>query len=108
MTKKNNAGKLTLELSHHENPDINAGGYWTPNHGNGAPFTVEVADYAEASEKCLAFIAGHELGAGNWGGGKISQGGKVVAHVAYNGRVFPGAKWFSGIKALYPVDQAVR
>ena len=31
----------------------------------------------------------------------VDESGKIVARVAYNGSVFPGDKWFPGIKPLY-------
>jgi hypothetical protein len=49
---------------------------------------VEVKDFSEASTACRAYIAQHNLGAGNWTGGTITQGNRIVARVSYNGRVW--------------------
>jgi hypothetical protein len=51
---------------------------------------VPVATLAEASETCLRFILDHNLGGGNWAGGKIREAatGRLVATVSYNGRVW--------------------
>jgi hypothetical protein len=79
-------GGLTVELAHARNPDIR-GGYWAEVPPKGKRL-VPVADFAEASRVCQAFINQYGLGGGNWTGGKIRQGGKVVARVSYNGRVW--------------------
>jgi hypothetical protein len=52
-----------------------------------------VASLEEASASCLAFIAEHDLGGGNWSGGQVrdTATGVVVARVSYNGRLWPPA-----------------
>lgn len=50
---------------------------------------VEVKDFAEASEICRAYITHYKLGGGNWTGGEVRQGERIVARISYNGRVWP-------------------
>lgn len=52
------------------------------------PRRIKVKDYAEASKVCRAYIEQHELGAGNWSGGKVFEDGREIAEVSYNGRVW--------------------
>lgn len=67
---------------------------------NGRRFPV--ASYAEASEKFEAMRDTVDEGASATPTVKITDdSGKVVAHIAYNGRVFPGERWEPGVKALY-------
>lgn len=91
---------LTVELGHCRNPDI-AGGYWQEPVDSGKRHRVPVATLAEASRVCLAFTARNHLGGGNWSGGKIREGGKVIAHVSYNGRVWEGDQWKSAATPIY-------
>lgn len=95
--------KMKLELKHVKNPDI-GGGYWdyTADREPGRARKVEVADYAEASKVARAYIEKNGLGCGNWAGGRIFDGGKVIARVSFNGRVWAGEKWVSGAKPLFP------
>jgi hypothetical protein len=74
---------LTVELKAVGNPD----------HGQygsmGIPTRrVSVASLAEASATCRVFIENEDLGSGNWAGGRVFKGGKVIARVSYNGRVW--------------------
>lgn len=62
--------------------------------------TVSVADLAEASSVCRAYIVEYDLGGGNWAGGKITEGGTVVGRVSYNGRVWPAGEWTPDTKPL--------
>ena len=41
----------------------------------------------EAAKACEEFIARNSLGSGNWAGGEIFDGDKIIAKVAYNGRL---------------------
>jgi hypothetical protein len=72
-------------LSHASNPDV-AGGYYSGKPAEGKK-TVEVATLQDAATTCREYIDRHDLGAGNWTGGKVTQNGKHVADVYYNGRV---------------------
>lgn len=47
-----------------------------------------VANLAEASLVCSDYIKENELGAGNWSGGDVYLGYKLVARISYNGRVW--------------------
>lgn len=49
---------------------------------------VRVRSLAEAGQRVRTFIEENSLGAGNWAGGLIRQGGRVVARVSYNGRIW--------------------
>ncbi|UGY15185.1 hypothetical protein HAP48_0042785 [Bradyrhizobium septentrionale] len=69
---------------------------------------VTVADYPAASKAVRAFIEKGDLGAGcgssleAFTGGNIVDGkGKMIAHVSYNGRVWPGTEWKPGLKPLF-------
>ena len=77
---------LTVQLSHAGNPDCC--GYHSEPIDSGKKHLVEVADYAQASRVCRAYIDRNELGGGNWTGGAIRLGRKTVARVSYNGRVW--------------------
>jgi hypothetical protein len=85
-TPKNNKGKFfTVTLSSCGNPDMGQ----EPTHSK--PRRVHVASLKEASDVCLAYIAKHNLGAGNWNGGEIGYIGipnEVYAKVSYNGTVW--------------------
>lgn len=67
-----------------------------PDHGQDAGRSVtglrarqvKVADFAEASRVCRKYIEDNDLGGGNWNGGLITENGKEVAKVAYNGTVW--------------------
>lgn len=48
---------------------------------------LTVSSIDDASKKCQAYIARYNLGAGNWAGGQVTQDGKQVALISYNGRV---------------------
>lgn len=64
--------------------------------------TVRARDFAEASERCRAYIAEHDLGAGNWSGGDVrDHTGALVARVSYNGRVWPPEEWRPGLETLW-------
>lgn len=65
--------------------------------------TVEVADLAAASKACRDYIAEHNLGGGNWDGGRIVDGDKVeVGRVSYNGRVWPPGPHVNGAEPIWP------
>lgn len=78
---------MNVIIKHAPNPDIKNGGYWDgkPDINNVA---VMVRSYAEASNVCRAFIEKTGLGGGNWIGGQIFNGGKRVARVSFNGRIW--------------------
>jgi hypothetical protein len=56
-----------------------------------APWMVACDSFEHARDLCLAFIREHDLGGGNWIGGRIHDdngAGKLVARVSYNGRIW--------------------
>ena len=55
--------------------------------------TLRVASLADASKACRVYIAHYELGGGNWLGGEVKQGNKVVAKISYNGRAWEPGNW---------------
>ena len=80
---------LTVELSHVANPDYaDVGGYASGAPSATASDTVACASFEECADRAQDFIATHDLGAGNWTGGKVRDArGLTVAHIAYNGRI---------------------
>lgn len=74
-----------------------------PDHGEsparlpGVPQkTVGVDSFEAAQERCREYIQNFALGAGNWAGGQVylntgkgSVSGEVLAHISYNGRLWP-------------------
>jgi len=81
---------MQVKLSHAPNPDVR-GGYWEEPLDRGRAVRINVATLADAADACRAYIARNGLGAGNWTGGKITDGKKVVGYVSYNGRVWDRA-----------------
>lgn len=83
---------LTVELSCRGNPDHGDNPFQTLPHTPG-DFRMEVSCLAQASAVCRAYLDAFSLGSGNWTGGRIEDRvGRVVGHVAYNGRVFTADK----------------
>ena len=62
---------------------------------------VEVADLAEASRVAVAYVAEYGLGGGNWPGAPVTDGGKPVAMISYNGVARPPGEWRSDIVPLH-------
>lgn len=66
------------------------------DHGQDPNKQIAVKDieliftFAGASKACKDYIKENNLGAGNWSGGRIYDhaGGKQIAYVSYNGRVW--------------------
>ena len=77
---------MDVKLSHRPNPDI-PGGYWDANPRDGKR-VVSVESLAEASGVCMDYIHRNGLGFGNWTGGRVFDGKRLVALVSYNGRVW--------------------
>ena len=50
--------------------------------------TIQINTITEASKICRDFINEHELGGGNWSGGKILSNGEQIGRVSYNGRIW--------------------
>jgi hypothetical protein len=90
-------GKCRVILDHGSNPDIE-GGYWGSKPDKGA-ISEPVRTFAEASKICRRYITENELGGGNWVGGEIYCGRKLVARVSYNGKVWsPDGARLAGVK----------
>ncbi|MFQ5845800.1 MAG: hypothetical protein ACE5JG_12525 [Planctomycetota bacterium] len=81
---------FTVELSACQNPDF-------PRRSDlPGKRTVQIAGFREASVACRRFIEEHDLGGGNWSGGRVRETatGRVIALVSYNGRVWtPERNW---------------
>ncbi len=67
----------------------------------GIPVCKTVASYREASEAVRAFIGMRGASQCPRDMGVIADGGKIVARVSYNGRVWAGAAWKVGDVPLY-------
>lgn len=82
-------GSYTVKLASVGNPDFRQD---SSRSLPGVPRkTLRVASIADASKACRAYIAHYDLGGGNWLGGEVKKGGKVIARISYNGRAWePG------------------
>lgn len=82
-----------LTLSSRGNPDF--GQDPARSFPGVADRTVDVVDFAEASQECRSFIERNGLGGGNWTGGAITDAaGNVVGQVSYNGKVWKAGEDF--------------
>ena len=80
---------MKVVLAHVKNPDIrNGSGYWEEPKESGKKRFVTVGSMTDAVKVCMDYISHNGLGGGNWSGGKIFVGGKQVAKVSYNGRLW--------------------
>ena len=59
-----------------------------PVWGCPKPSFFVVGSLDEARRVCLRYIAKWNLGGSQWDGGQIFEGGKQIANVSYNGRVW--------------------
>ncbi len=61
-----------------------------PVYGTPSDYWVPVESLQAASTACRSYIEEHDLGGGNWTGGKLVDGkGTHVANISYNGRIWP-------------------
>lgn len=67
----------------------------------GVPICKTVANYQEASEAVRNAIGNKPSSLVARGTGLIANGGEIVAHVSYNGCVWSGREWKSGMVPLY-------
>ncbi len=67
----------------------------------GIPVCQTVATYQEASEAVRKFIGNRGASQCPRGMGLIADGGAIVAHVSFNGRVWAGREWKPGATPLY-------
>ena len=95
---------MTVTLSSVGNPDH--GQYYGKNVLS-PTLRVEVKNLREASKVCRAYITRYWLGGGNWTGGLIQQGNRVLGRVSYSGLVWPPGKWHSGMRPLFCPEQPV-
>lgn len=65
------------------------------------PVCKTVASYKEASEAVRKFIGDRGASQCPRGMGLIADGGAIVAHVSFNGRVWAGREWQPGMVPLY-------
>jgi len=78
---------MKLSLASSGNPDYGQDPT-QPFHGCNEDTLIEVNTFKEASILCRQYISENNLGSGNWAGGEIFEGAKVIAQVSYNGRVW--------------------
>lgn len=71
-------------LSSRGNPDISQNPFQTLS----PEIELTVTNVEEASRLCRKYITQYNLGGGNWTGGQISENGREIARVSYNGRVW--------------------
>lgn len=93
---KTDGAAMLLTLHHVRNCDIShLGGYWSPPAESGRKRVVPVKSLAEASAVFCAWRDRNGLGAGNIAreAGNVTQGGKQIARVSYNGRVWEPGEW---------------
>jgi hypothetical protein len=98
--RKASLAPLTVDLSSVGNPDYAQ----DPDRPlPGVPVeSLGVRDFAEASRVCREYIAAHNLGGGNWSGGRITdRKGVEVGRVSYNGKVWGPGEWTPGTTPLY-------
>ncbi len=86
---------MILYLSHAPNPDVKDG-YWVAPLDSGDPVQIDADSLADASLRCCRYIERNELGGGNWTGGQVFDGEKLVASIGYNGRVW----WIDGRETM--------
>jgi hypothetical protein len=100
---KGDESVFTVEMSACQNPDF------PRRYDLPAKRTVEVASLREASEACRRFIEDHDLGGGNWNGGRVRDAatGGVEALVSYNGRVWTPERDWRRRKEI-PLEETVR
>ena len=82
---------LFVELSNRGNPDFHQDPD-SPLPDTRSDFKLRVRGLGHASETARRYIDAHDLGGGNWTGGRVTdQDGLEIAQVSYNGRVWePG------------------
>ena len=88
---RNKIMNLKVTLAHVKNPDIRSGGYWQEPVESGKRQTVDADSIEAAAKICREYIERNHLGGGNWVGGKVTQDGKHIADISYNGRAWEPA-----------------
>ena len=98
MTRKKVSFDMTVKLQSVFNPD-----YPRREQNIIAPCVVPVDDLSGAVIMCQSFIDASGIGSGNWGNGAgevRDDSGKIIAYVAYNGRVFKPSKSLYDFKEI--------
>ena len=80
---------------------VTLGAYGNIDHGedpykplDGVPQGMKEADTIEELQSIVrAYIDEHDLGAGNWTGGKVFEGEKEIGRISYNGRYWTKEVW---------------
>lgn len=62
---------------------------------------IAVASLPEASERYSALRDASGFGASRFPNGKIMDGGRHVANVSYNGRIWPLGNWHPDMTPIY-------
>lgn len=79
---------MKVRLAHAPNPDL-GGGYWSDSDiPDKRSEWVDVPSIEAASATCRSYLERYRLGGGNWTGGQVKQGSKIIGRVAYNGNFF--------------------
>jgi hypothetical protein len=64
-----------------------------PDFGQYAPLSPKVTLFCDSITECIdaaqEYRDKHQLGGGNWDGGEVFQGSKMVGRISYNGRYWP-------------------
>lgn len=87
---------MTIKLWHAKNVDLSDSGGYRKTPTTPRRQTVKVSSLREASLALRGWVNANGLGGGNMDkhAGEVSDGGKLVAVVSYNGRVWtPEANW---------------
>ena len=82
---------MKVTLASCGNPDHFQNPY-EPMWGCESDSKITVNSLEEASAKCRKFIDRNFLGGGNWAGGDVFENNKIIARIAYNGRILPAQK----------------
>lgn len=83
---------MYVELQSVANEDFDDPGEKRKNIGTKKAY---VGSIEEAQSVVREFIDRHDLGGGNWTGGKVFKDGKNIGYIAYNGRFFEGERSFA-------------
>ena len=78
---------MEVELRSCGNPDYNQDPFRKAPDAE-SNMKVKVDSLEDAVRECMEFIGRNDLGSGNWVGGKVYEGKKLIAKIAYNGRVW--------------------
>ena len=79
-----------LKVTIHGNPDRNQGD-WEETHA------ISATNISELRKAVSAFQGDNDIGGGNWGEATLTEDGRTVGFMSYNGRVWKTP--YSGIGA---------